>query len=364
MTVNAEGAPSGQQLKSYTLRQIGSTTNDDNAIIRVLILANQIAADDTITDYTGVATTFNPLLNDTRDRGENLIHSVTLEPTADPNPKRTVTISAVGSWPAGFTLNTSNGLVNVPAGLLPGTYTMQYSIFDVPENYNTVGLIGCDPSQIANNSDTATITLVVRNLLDAVNDSFGTVGAGSATPSVFDNDLAWDGTPATSSNIDVTLTDNDGITGATINPDGTINIPAGTTPGAYTLTYQICSPAGQTNDCDTANVEITVLAVCYNPVTNSNTGSDTKIGISALQREAGENIWPMNRKSAYIALESKTKGFVVTRMTDPENIADPVVGMMVFDTNENSGVGCLKINTDGTAAGWRCFSTAACPEPE
>ena len=71
----------------------------------------------------------------------------------------------------------------------------------------------------------------------------------------------------------------------------------------------------------------------------------------------------MLRNSAYTVLESKTKGFVITRNSNPEGtIAIPVVGMMVFDTDENAGKGCLKIYTgSATGEGWKCFTTQTCP---
>lgn len=98
---------------------------------------------------------------------------------------------------------------------------------------------------------------------------------------------------------------------------------------------------------------------CYNNPA-SGTGSDTKHGITLLQRAGADNgNWPMIRKSAYTVLESNTKGFVITRMTTAQiaAIAFPQEGMMVFDTDEK----CLKINSDGTATGWSCFNTRGCP---
>ncbi|HQD45774.1 MAG TPA: thrombospondin, partial [Kaistella sp.] len=66
--------------------------------------------------------------------------------------------------------------------------------------------------------------------------------------------------------------------------------------------------------------------------------------------------WPMIRKSAHTALESNTKGFVITRMTTAQitAIVSPQEGMMVYDTVAK----CLKLY-DGTV--WSCFSTPACP---
>jgi len=105
------------------------------------------------------------------------------------------------------------------------------------------------------------------------------------------------------------------------------------------------------------------ITVCYETPTNLTTSVPVKHGITILGRAGADNgNWPMLRNSAYTALEGKTKGFVVTRNSSPETtITNPVVGMMVFDTNEGA-TGCLKIYTgSGAGEGWKCFSTQTCP---
>ncbi len=100
--------------------------------------------------------------------------------------------------------------------------------------------------------------------------------------------------------------------------------------------------------------------ICYNTVTNTATGIDTNHGITLLNRAGVDNgNWPMVRKSGYTVLESSKKGFVITRLNTSEIplITKPEEGMMIYDIDEQ----CLKINTDGTTSGWRCFSTPACP---
>jgi len=106
--------------------------------------------------------------------------------------------------------------------------------------------------------------------------------------------------------------------------------------------------------------------LCYESPTDVSTLVPVNHGITALGRAGTDNgNWPMIRNSAYTALESKTKGFVITRTTSPETaIAIPVVGMMVFDTDEDAGKGCLKIYTgSGSGEGWKCFTTQGCPPP-
>ena len=115
--------------------------------------------------------------------------------------------------------------------------------------------------------------------------------------------------------------------------------------------------------------------VCYD-LPAGGTGIDTKNGITLLQRAGSSpsspNNWPMIRKSAHTALESNTKGFVITRMTTLEiqgqitptviapKITTPQDGMMVYDTDAK----CLKIYTvevPPAVSGWKCYSTPACP---
>ncbi|CCB68490.1 Protein of unknown function precursor; putative adhesin [Flavobacterium branchiophilum FL-15] len=84
------------------------------------------------------------------------------------------------------------------------------------------------------------------------------------------------------------------------------------------------------------------------------TGTPTeyaKVGVSVLDVHTTSN-WPTDIPNAHLVLESKTKGLVITRMADPEtNIANPVEGMIVWDTDNN----CLKLY-NGTA--WICTAKA------
>ncbi|MGU3376976.1 beta strand repeat-containing protein [Chryseobacterium sp. M5A1_1a] len=116
-----------------------------------------------------------------------------------------------------------------------------------------------------------------------------------------------------------------------------------------------------TNDCATS---------CYKPGIISGSALDSKVGVTSLSRAGATDPdnWPMVRKGAWMVLESKTKGFVVNRLTfdgsgNPVGIlpADFVEGMMVYDTTNN----CLKVYTStdgGSTFGWQCMSTQACPD--
>lgn len=102
---------------------------------------------------------------------------------------------------------------------------------------------------------------------------------------------------------------------------------------------------------------------CYKPAQTTGTALDTNHGITALGRAGADNSnWPMVRKGAWTALEAKTKGFVVNRLTDAQINAIPSAdlreGMMVYNITQD----CLQINIDGTATGWKCFNTQTCPD--
>ncbi|MFC6268944.1 Ig-like domain-containing protein [Frigoriflavimonas asaccharolytica] len=99
------------------------------------------------------------------------------------------------------------------------------------------------------------------------------------------------------------------------------------------------------------------LLVCYNDANKTAAGVDTKHGITLLQKAGADSgNWPMIRKSGFTALESNTKGFVITRATTTQisNIVSPQEGMMVYDTVAK----CLKLY-DGS--NWSCFVTPTCP---
>lgn len=102
-----------------------------------------------------------------------------------------------------------------------------------------------------------------------------------------------------------------------------------------------------------------VPCACYNPASTPGNGPDTKVGITLLKRAGADasGNWPMARESGHIALESNTKGFVVTRVATTaalSNITAPQEGMMVYDGEAK----CLKIYSEDA---WKCFNTPTCP---
>ncbi|WBV61241.1 DUF11 domain-containing protein [Chryseobacterium camelliae] len=130
--------------------------------------------------------------------------------------------------------------------------------------------------------------------------------------------------------------------------------------GSYTLNSTISGDLRDPfmgNNTTSLTPAVSARAVCYNDPNISIPGTDSKFGITTLQR-AGQHMgnWPMVRKSGHLVLESNTKGFVITRVSTGKisDITIPVEGMILYDTTEK----CLKIYSDNQ---WSCFSTAACP---
>ncbi|MXV38818.1 hypothetical protein GO491_09075 [Flavobacteriaceae bacterium Ap0902] len=72
---------------------------------------------------------------------------------------------------------------------------------------------------------------------------------------------------------------------------------------------------------------------------------ETKIGITTLNRNSSD--WLPKEKGAYIALESDTKPFVITRTTSSK-IENDVEGMIIWDTQDQ----CMKLY-NGTS--WNCI---------
>jgi len=193
-----------------------------------------IANDDIGTALSGLSSTpvANVLTNDTFNGGPANLSNITL--------------SFVSGTHSGITLNTATGVINVASTVPVGSYSLIYKI--------------CETASISN-CDTATVSITVNpQTIDAVNNNF--VGTpinyltGDTTPSVLSNDTV-NGTATNPADVIITLTNNGGIAGASINPDGTIWIPAATLINTYTLQYSICLVSSP-SICDTATVTVSV----------------------------------------------------------------------------------------------------------
>lgn len=153
-------------------------------------------------------------------------------------------------------------------------------------------------------------------------------------------------------------------TTSTREPGSQVANPSAVPPGIYYAFYEpggCPTPPGSEVHVDLIQPDDPDIGdcVCARTPIFLQTGTDTNIGISAFDRDQSSigdhNQWPKNRKSGFIAIESSTKGFVITRMTTAElaNITHPQEGMMVYDKTTKS----IKIYSDNS---WESFDQPSC----
>ena len=97
------------------------------------------------------------------------------------------------------------------------------------------------------------------------------------------------------------------------------------------------------------------LGPCTKPPVLVGATTQSLMGISTMDSDTP---WPSGLNNAALAIESKEKGLVITRMVSPETTigtgSDAIKGMIVYDTDDH----CFKMY-DGTA--WGCI-TQGCPD--
>ncbi|WMW77792.1 Ig-like domain-containing protein [Flavobacterium sp. 20NA77.7] len=233
----AAGLPSGTYTVTYQICENGaSPVNCDTATVTVIVSNVIDALNDTPIAIVSGGSTPSVVLNDTLNGLPVVIGT---------NPGQ-VTLTGV-TVPTGLTLN-PNGTITVAAGLPSGIYTVTYQI--------------CENGASPVNCDTATVTVIVSNVIDALNDTPIAIVSGGSTPSVVLNDTL-NGLPVVigTNPGQVTLTGVTVPTGLTLNPNGTITVAAGLPSGIYTVTYQICENGASPVNCDTVTVTVIVSNV-------------------------------------------------------------------------------------------------------
>ncbi|MFD2574675.1 beta strand repeat-containing protein, partial [Spirosoma soli] len=163
------------------------------------------------------------------------------------------TVTQVGTYPIGISLNTTNGAVSVAAGTAPGSYTLAYQLCD-----------RLTPATCATTVVSVTVIAGTAASPDAGTASAGT--GGTAVVNVAANDVinGQSATLGTGGNATV-ATVGTYPPGITLNTTGSVSVAQGTTPGSYTIAYQICDRLTQLT-CATAIVSITVTpSVTANP---------------------------------------------------------------------------------------------------
>jgi uncharacterized repeat protein (TIGR01451 family) len=282
VTINPDGTltvPAGATPGSYTVTyQICEDADPDNCdTAEVIVLVGGVADLQTVKTLT--SGTAEPGVGDT----VTFLITVTNNGGDDAN-----NVSLTDALPAGLTATTNNGSVSAGsydsgtgvwtiASLADGasaTLTIEGTVDAGQEGNvitNTVSPATSDETDPTTTGDDLDETVTVVNSIDANNNDFSATGVpstGGDTPSVFTNDTL-NGAGFPDADVTPSITDDGGLTGVTINPDGTLTVPSGTAPGSYTVTYQICEVADPDN-CDTATVEINVGPVVDLSITKSN----------------------------------------------------------------------------------------------
>ncbi|WP_026991900.1 T9SS type A sorting domain-containing protein, partial [Flavobacterium subsaxonicum] len=110
-------------------------------------------------------------------------------------------------------------------------------------------------------TESATAMLMVTNVLEAVDDDFSATvihhGDGGIAGDVTANDF-MNGTAVNDADVVITVIDNGGLTGVTIDANGNLIVPATATPGTYIITYSICDVVNAAN-CSQATAIVVVV---------------------------------------------------------------------------------------------------------
>src|SRR5690606_20391856 len=90
----------------------------------------------------------------------------------------------------------------------------------------------------------------------------------------------------------------------------------------------------------------TCATYCVQPGATGTPTEFTQVGIS--DREGFGAGWPESIPNAFVAIESEDSGFVITRVQQVSDIADPQEGMLVYEMEDQ----CLKLYNGTT---WNCI---------
>ncbi|MCM4169826.1 hypothetical protein DHD08_19290 [Arenibacter sp. H213] len=103
-------------------------------------------------------------------------------------------------------------------------------------------------------------TCIPYPIINAIDDDFSTnvinANLGGTAGDVTANDLI-DGAPFNDPEVSISVIDNDGLTGLTIDANGNLMVPFGFNAGTYNIVYKICETP-RLNNCDSALVIVTL----------------------------------------------------------------------------------------------------------
>ena len=176
-------------------------------------------------------------------------HNYAKNATAD-----AITVVATGEGTLSYKwfMNTTNSRTGADVTEVATTASYTPAINTVGSSFYWVevtGGCGTEKSRIVEIKVTENIAPIEAN------DDTATVRRGQSVP-VLPNDFAG-GNPATLTNVTIAIDSNDGLTGATIDPQGRIKVPTNATPRTYNVVYKICL-VSDPNTCKNATAKITV----------------------------------------------------------------------------------------------------------
>ena len=281
--------PAGTYTVTYRICDKNISTACSNiATVKVKVTSTIDAVDDPEVSVPRTGGTVSILTNDTLNGNPATTSNVTITVTND-------------GGLTGLTVDGTGKLV-VPNNSTPGTYTITYEI--------------CDKAN-SNVCDTATAKIKIPSVIDAVDDPEVSVPRTGGTVSILTNDTL-NGNPATTSNVTITVTNDGGLTGLTVDGTGKLVVPNNSTPGTYTITYEICDKANS-NVCDTATAKIKV------------TGTTSTIDAV----DDGEKTLP------------RTGGIVEVLTNDTLNGSPATKDNVTVAIDNNGGLTGLTVNRDG-----------------
>ena len=173
----------------------------------------------------------------------SVLETVTIDGHTPSSQSVTITF---GNLPVGIQTTTSGGF-RVPAGTLTGIHTVTYTVCEVLNPDHCV---------------TSIATIAVGNVPVVTPNAFTYTGTATVTtPSILDDDTVGtqSATTGTGGNvvINITSTPTGTVVPSLDANNGRVTIPAGTPPGIYTITYDVCTTATPTA-CTPGVVVITI----------------------------------------------------------------------------------------------------------
>lgn len=121
------------------------------------------------------------------------------------------------------------------------------------------------------------------------------------------------------------------------------------TSGSFDAEYRISNKRSEdpvTYPSQRTGITFNIECDCYKDPNTEQADTFTSTGVSTLSSPSKS--WPENVPNGFLALESKEKGFVITRVTNENTITEPKEGMIIYDIEAR----CIKLY-NGTS--WKCI---------